>query len=83
MKKQVKPMRDFIKKIKIYKRIYQHTGNKWKSAELHFQGQLGMGHTEILCEGFVFFLTRCDSTSGNHVYDLFHKALKPVVSVGH
>lgn len=47
-------MSDFIKKIKIYKRIYQHVGNTWKSAELHCQGQLGMRHREILCEGFLF-----------------------------
>lgn len=47
-------MSNFIKKIKIYKRIYQHIGNKWKSAELHLQGQLGMGHRENLYEGFLF-----------------------------
>lgn len=47
-------MSDFIKKIKIYKRIYQHMGDDWKSAELQSQGQLGMGHREILCEGFMF-----------------------------
>lgn len=69
-------MSDFIKKIKIYKRIYQHMGNYWKSAELHSQGQLGMGHRETLCEGFfVLFLTRSNSTSRNHVYDPFHKPL--------
>lgn len=48
-------MSDFIKKIKIYKRIYQHMGDDRKSAKLHSQGQLGMGHREILCEGFLFY----------------------------
>lgn len=47
-------MSDFIKKIKIYKSIYQLMGNAWNSAELHPQGQLGMGYREILCEGFLF-----------------------------
>lgn len=48
------PMSDFITKIKIYKSIYQLMGNVWNSAELHSQGQLGMGYREILCEGFLF-----------------------------
>jgi len=47
-------MSDFIKKIKIYKRIYQHMGDDQKSAELHSQCQLGMGRREILCEIFLF-----------------------------
>lgn len=72
-------MNYFIKETKIYKRIYQHTSDDWKSAELYSQGQLGMGHWRL----FALFLTRINSTSGNHVYDPFHKPLKLLVSVGH
>lgn len=72
-------MNDFITKTKIYKRIYQHMGDDWKSAELYSRGQLGMGHWRF----FVLPLTRSNSASENHVYDPFRKPLKLLVSVGH